>query len=339
MTQKRKGQGKKSKIKGLSKRVLQPSGEQLSPPGQVSRAKSGENSLNNTNQDMIESAEDDGSERAESGPNVVVQNKQVVVSDEASTSLGSPERVADEQEQELELGLSQVASFLKDNSVLSPLAPVFQSNSNIGKQAASHVNVTRTARAWEKPTQTTNFEDNGAGVTSALDSKWAERFRELEELEINRREELNKQMREARLKLEKEMHQARIEHEMAMKKREIQRRRDELRKLEEEVFGNDIEHQLSDRESSSNAREPDKTQSSNLQPNRQKQFKSALGDTSYRKLCTPRKYNNQWNWMSNSAKLATRQFVAVTISIREAADYDGRSSEGIKNASKGIHEF
>ncbi|XP_046855980.1 uncharacterized protein LOC124449080 [Xenia sp. Carnegie-2017] len=257
MTQKRKGQGKKSKIKGLSKRVLQPSGEQLSPPGQVSRAKSGENSLNNTNQDMIESAEDDGSERAESGPNVVVQNKQVVVSDEASTSLGSPERVADEQEQELELGLSQVASFLKDNSVLSPLAPVFQSNSNIGKQAASHVNVTRTARAWEKPTQTTNFEDNGAGVTSALDSKWAERFRELEELEINRREELNKQMREARLKLEKEMHQARIEHEMAMKKREIQRRRDELRKLEEEVFGNDIEHQLSDRESS-NAREPDK---------------------------------------------------------------------------------
>ncbi|XP_046845141.1 uncharacterized protein LOC124438990 [Xenia sp. Carnegie-2017] len=65
-------------------------------------------------------------------------------------------------------------------------------------------------------------------------------------------------MREARLKLEKEMHQARIEHEMAMKKREIQRRRDELRKLEEEVFGNDIEHQLSDRESSSNAREPDK---------------------------------------------------------------------------------
>jgi hypothetical protein len=46
---------------------------------------------------------------------------------------------------------------------------------------------------------------------------WAERWRELEEIENARRKELDKQMHDAKLKLEMEMNRAKSEHEILAK--------------------------------------------------------------------------------------------------------------------------
>ena len=62
---------------------------------------------------------------------------------------------------------------------------------------------------------------------------WAERWRELEEIENARRKELDKQMHDAKLKLEMEMNRAKAEHEILVKRREIERQQAELRQLEE----------------------------------------------------------------------------------------------------------
>ena len=58
---------------------------------------------------------------------------------------------------------------------------------------------------------------------------WAERWRELEEIENARRKELDKQMHDAKLKLEMEMNRAKAEHEILVKRREIERQQVELR--------------------------------------------------------------------------------------------------------------
>ena len=176
-----------------------------------------------------------------------------VISGEAMTSSGSVNHGENQEQQELEVGLSQVASHSKNNPVLSPLAVVFESNLHIvrnknteaprvnvditqndpacgdtrenGPNVQTRANTTYNGMVGENSAQLT---DN---ATSVFDSQWAEKFRELELLETARKEALDKQMLDARLKLEKEMNQARAEHEI-LKKREIERQA-ELRLLEE----------------------------------------------------------------------------------------------------------
>ncbi len=158
------------------------------------------------------------------------------------------------------MGLSQIASFSKDNPVLSPLADVFESNldkirdkntkesqpnvdatqSNAARGNACEENMNKQTRmntthcdlARENPICTINYEENRAGATSSFNSMWEKKWCELEEAENVRRETIEKQMQEARLKLEKEISRARVEHEIMMKRREVERQQAELQQLE-----------------------------------------------------------------------------------------------------------
>ena len=208
---------------------------------------------------------DNNSEQAESVTDVVQSQTRSQIptlgaSGEATTSSDSAGLIANKEQRQLEVGLSQIALFSKDNPVLSPLADVFESNlnnirdkntkesqsnvdltqsnaargnareENMNKQ--TRVNTTHSDLARENPTRTMNYEENGAGATSSFNSMWEKKWRELEEAENARREALDKQMQDARLKLEKEMSRARVEHEIMMKRREIERQQAELQQLE-----------------------------------------------------------------------------------------------------------
>jgi hypothetical protein len=74
---------------------------------------------------------------------------------------------------------------------------------------------------------------NGAGASTSFNSMWAERWRELEELEVRRRQALDKQMQEAKLKLEAEMNRAKMEQEILSKRRQIEQQQAELHQLEQ----------------------------------------------------------------------------------------------------------
>jgi Skp family chaperone for outer membrane proteins len=81
---------------------------------------------------------------------------------------------------------------------------------------------------------------NGAGASTSFNSMWAERWRELEELEVRRRQALDKQMQEAKLKLEAEMNRAKMEQEILSKRRQIEQQQAELHQLQQ-MYGNRTE--------------------------------------------------------------------------------------------------
>ena len=192
---------------------------------------------------------------------VQLQSPLSVASGEATTSFASREGQVYQEQRQLEVGLSQIASFSKKNPVLSPLAAVFESNINkirdknteklstrvgatqsisardnireVNTVEQARVKPTRSDLARENNARLVNYEENGAGTSSSFDSMWAERWHELEEIENARRKELDKQMHHAKLKLEMEMNRAKAEHEILVKRREIERQQAELRQLEE----------------------------------------------------------------------------------------------------------
>lgn len=75
------------------------------------------------------------------------------------------------------------------------------------------------------------------GSLNSLEARWADKWRELEEIQTSQQRALEKEMAEARARLEKEMNQSIREHEIMLKKQEIQRQQDELRYLEEQSKG------------------------------------------------------------------------------------------------------
>ena len=282
MTRKKKVQGKKTNV---SKDLPSPSVQNLSPLSENSQGQTEEEQLEDSNASDIRNstglAEESGGEQVEGLTNVdnvsQLQCPPFVISGEATTSSGSINHGENQEQQELEAGLSQVASHSKNNPVLSPLAAVFESNLNIvrnknteaprvnvditqndptcgdtrenGPNIQTRANTTYNGMVGENSAQLT---DN---ATSVFDSQWAEKFRKLEQLENARREALDKQMLDARLKLEKEMNQARAEHEILKKRREIERQQAELRLLEEE-YGNKLRPLVSASENLSNADNP-----------------------------------------------------------------------------------
>ena len=271
MTKKGKGRGKKTNSpkhlpspsagKGLSPTVASPQSGQVESEGEQSNgvdASEDQNSPVFVEEDNSEQAAESVTEAAQS------QSPTFVVSDEVTTNLSPRQSQQDLEQQQLELGLNQIASYSKNNPVLSPLAPLFESNlnnirdkntretssgvgatqSNLARDIReensnkqTRVNTTRSDIARETPTRTVNYGETGAGTASPFDSMWSEKWRELEELENARREAFDKQMHDARLKLEKEMNRAKVEHEIMMKRRAIERQQVELHQLEE-MYGN-----------------------------------------------------------------------------------------------------
>lgn len=269
MTRKGKGRGKKTKS---PKHLPLPSDKGLSPISQTSQIESGDEQPGeaNTSETQIPSVfvGDNDSEQAESVTEVQTQSSTFVASGGATTSYNPEQSEQDQDQRQLEVGLSQIASYSKNNSVLSPLSAVFESNLNnirdkntketstgVGAtQEASardnheentnketSVNTTHSNIAWKNSTGTVNRGENGAGAESSFDSMWAKKWHELDELESARREALDKQMQEARLKLEREMNRATVEHEITMKRREIEQKQAELHQLEE-MYGDSTGH-------------------------------------------------------------------------------------------------
>ena len=267
MTKKGKGRGKKTSI---SKQLQSSPGELNDPSSPESQEQSGQQQLDDSNvselQNPVVLAQENARGLAEdmtnSGNVAQLHGPSFVASGEATTSFGSIERGENQEQQELEVGLNNIASYSKDIPVLSPLAAVFESKLNDihnknTKETTSRVVLTQNStmretreentneltrardmnrEATRENSRTVNQRENGAGVASSFDSQWAAKFRELEELENARKEELNKQMLDARLKLEREMNRAKVEHEIMMKKRNIEQQQAELRQLEE-IYG------------------------------------------------------------------------------------------------------
>ena len=165
-------------------------------------------------------------------------------------------------EHQLEVGLHQLASYSKTSTVLSPLAPIFESNLNNIRDGADVVNKnsqlssprvgpaqnsgargessrepTREETAGEGPTRPVESDVIGAGAPSSFDSAWLKKFQELEKLENSRKKALEEEMQDARRELEVEMNRARVEHKIMEKRQEIERQQFELRKLEESTYG------------------------------------------------------------------------------------------------------
>ena len=185
---------------------------------------------------------------------------------EPATGSSPVETMSDRREHQLQVGLHQLASYSKNSSVLSTLAPIFESNLNIIRDGTDVVNKnTQMAPSRVGPAQSStacggvyeaNSRENtrdetregppsdtiGAGAASSFDLLWAKRFHELEEVENSRKIELEKEMHDARCKLEIEMNRAKIEREVMEKRREIERQQLELRKLEESAYGQSPEH-------------------------------------------------------------------------------------------------
>jgi hypothetical protein len=184
------------------------------------------------------------------------QNPTLGASGEATTSSDSAGLRSNQEQRQLEVGLSQIASVSKDNPVLSPLAAVFKSNLNKirnknTKGTQPNVDATQSNVAHGGPceenthkyssqrlrTRKSDLHDKLRGEWG-FDSMWDKRWRELEEAENVHREALEKQMQDARLKLGR----ARVEHEIVIKRWEIERQQAELQELES-LYKHDAETQ------------------------------------------------------------------------------------------------
>ena len=268
MTRKRRVRSKRTNVQ--SKKLQSPSNQNSSPTSQLSHGESEEEQveqLDSTNasevQNSPELVQDDEGEQAETNASVIqVESPKHVAPGEATTSFGSLEQEVDQEQHELEVGLSEIASFSRKNDVLSPLAGVFESNLNKirnqnTKNTVSHVGATQRSAArgnmheglanqqtrvnttngdFERENLTRNqenFQENGAGAETSFDSLWREKWRELEQLENARREALEREMQDAKLKLEQEMNRAKVEHDIMIKRQEIERQQAELFQLEE----------------------------------------------------------------------------------------------------------
>ena len=137
MTKKGKGRGKKTNSpkhlpspsagKGLSPTVASPQSGQVESEGEQSNgvdASEDQNSPVFVEEDNSEQAAESVTEAAQS------QGPTFVVSGEVTTDLSPRQGQRDLEQQQLELGLNQIASYSKNNPVLSPLAPLFESNLN-----------------------------------------------------------------------------------------------------------------------------------------------------------------------------------------------------------------
>ena len=161
MTKKKRGRGKKYK----SPKQLQqpPLDDEQSPTFQTSEVESDEEQSDerngSTTQNTPISVAGKDCERTE------YAHSKGQISDcsgDVTASLGSVQRGIDKGQQQLEVGLSQIASYSKNNSVLSSLAPVFEANiANIRNQntreAPLRVDLTRNNLSREVR------EENGAG--------------------------------------------------------------------------------------------------------------------------------------------------------------------------------
>jgi hypothetical protein len=139
---------------------------------------------------------------------------------------------------------------------------------------------------------------------------WAERWRELEEIENARRKELDKQMHDAKLKLEMAMHRAKSEHEILVKRREIEQQQAELRQKKCMV----------------------------LVPGPYKEIRIAEVTMTMLSCIIVNNLKIQV-LVIPSHKIHCMKVQAITIFIRKTTKYDERSSQRPANATAGVYEF
>ena len=123
MTKKRKSRARKSSVSNeVSKSQTSPADHELSPTSQANQVESEEEQSHNTNvlepQNSPVFVRDNNVDQSENLADVVqLQSPLSVVSGEATTSFASRERQVDQEQRQLEVGLSQIASFSKKNPV------------------------------------------------------------------------------------------------------------------------------------------------------------------------------------------------------------------------------
>jgi hypothetical protein len=197
MTKKRKSRARKSSVSNeVSKSQTSPADHELSPTSQANQVESEEEQSDNTNvlepQSSPVFVRDNNVDQSENLADVV--QLQSPLSVEATTSFASREGQVDQEQRQLEVGLSQIASFSKKNPVLSPLAAVFESNINkihdknteklstcvgatqsisahdnireVNTVEQTHVKPMRSNLARENNARLVNYEENGAGASS-----------------------------------------------------------------------------------------------------------------------------------------------------------------------------
>ncbi|CAB3993643.1 Hypothetical predicted protein [Paramuricea clavata] len=234
MTKKRKSRARKSSVSnGVSKSQTSPADHELSPTSQANQVESEEEQTEQSdNANVLESqnspvfVRDNNVDQSENTTDVVqLQSPLSVASGEATTTAvfeSNINKIRDKNTEKLSTRVGATQSISARDNIRE-----------VNTVEQTRVKPTRSDPARENNARLVSYEENGAGASSSFDSMWAERWRELEEIENARRKELDKQMHDAKLKLEMEMNRAKAEHEILVKRREIERQQAELRQLEE----------------------------------------------------------------------------------------------------------